>query len=961
MSLNSEFLGEIDSELLSGFLDESETYLTHLNDELMLLEESISESEDSGGIEVDVEILNAMFRDAHSLKGLSAMLGFGEINHLTHKIENVFDAARNSSLVVTRQVVEVILESVDLLSELIEGLSSDAASDSEACEAVAAKLAKLLDPEASSAPIAQEDKETHSEKQCAELQEVKDHTDIPEKYISFFLSEAEEAFTELHANLEAGADFELSNLLATLHRIKGSAATIGLNRLARVNHLLEDLVQKLNENDAHLDEQLVATIQFVVDRQNDFVASLKLEEQDDNSLVEAVRKMAELGASPECSADETQGESVKGHEELRDELEIFKAEFLNGEQASEAVLGVLALVPDASPVGLKLRLVEQRITEMGEVLLTRPEASAVNSEPVSYCFAVRTDKTIKDFTNALNEDGFENFVLSHCQAASPGAIRHLVEEAEATPPASESQAATETTPAAQVSPEGSSQKPSTKEAPKAKKSHPVEEADEAKKVDRPIETIRVDIERLDHLMNQAGQLAINKARFARIGDQFKELSVQKHTLHRFESATSLLEKMERDVGSGSRKARQGHLGSEALHTDLQRLRTEIESIQTELSQLSSMRALVNDLGESVHQLDRVAEGIQKSVMDTRMVPIGPLFSRFKRVVRDYVKESDKDIKLVIRGDKTELDKRMIDELGDPLIHMIRNSADHGIESPSEREKHGKPRQGTITLDAFHRGNQVFVEVRDDGGGIDAEKVKQKAVSKGIITSDEAERMGDRQAFTLIWQPGFSTAEQVTEISGRGMGMDIVLSKLEKLNGTVEIDSELHQGTKITIKLPLTIAILPSLLTVISRSVFAIPVESVLEIVQVDDGQFSTVHGAQTAVIRGRVVSVIELHDVLKCNSLKRDDEPDKCKKTLVIVGNKGNELGLIVDDLLGEEDIVIKSLAENYENVKGFAGASILGDGRVSLILDVSEIIEMSNRQGTGFRRNRTKETLSTA
>ena len=618
-------------------------------------------------------------------------------------------------------------------------------------------------------------------------------------------------------------------------------------------------------------------------------------------------------------------------------------------------------MPDESPAPLKIRLIQQRIADTGELLLTRPEADAVDSGPACYGFAVRTDKMIKDFAEVLNEEGFNNFLLAPCQAGSSAESDSLSALERNVALKDGGEAASEAVHAASVSVKTTSPKSSGKALPKAQNNQQGEESDEAKKKDRPIETIRVDIERLDNLMNQAGQLAINKARFARIGDQFKELSVQKQTLHRFESAASLLEKMERTVGDGGRKSRKSQFDSDALQSDLQRLRSEIESIQTDMLQLSSMRALVNDLGESVHQVDRVVEGIQKSVMDTRMVPIGPLFSRFKRVVRDYVKESDKDIKLVIRGDKTELDKRMIDELGDPLIHMIRNSADHGIESPTERERYGKPKQGTITLDAFHRGNQVCVEVRDDGGGIDAEKVKQKAISKGIITSDEADRMSDRQAFTLIWQPGFSTAEQVTEISGRGMGMDIVLSKLEKLNGTVEIDSELHQGTKITVKLPLTIAILPSLLTVISKSVFAIPVESVLEIVQVEEEQFSSVHGAQTAVIRGRVVSVIELHNVLKCNSVKREDESEKSKKTLVIVGDKGSELGLIVDDLLGEEDIVIKSLAENYENVKGFAGASILGDGRVSLILDVSEVIEMANRQGTGFAGSQTEEKLAIA
>ena len=379
----------------------------------------------------------------------------------------------------------------------------------------------------------------------------------------------------------------------------------------------------------------------------------------------------------------------------------------------------------------------------------------------------------------------------------------------------------------------------------------------------------------------------------------------------------------------------------SIDSHVKQMQDEMGSLRTELERLRDVRLLVNDLGEAVHQLDRVSEGIQKSVMDTRMVPIGPLFNRFKRVVRDYTKGSGKDIRLVIRGDKTELDKRMIDELGDPLIHMVRNSADHGIESPEDRRKANKSAQGSIILDAFHRGNQVVVQVQDDGRGLDPEKLKEKAISKGIITADEAERLTRQQAFQLIWEPGFSTAEKVTEISGRGMGMDIVHSKLEKLNGSVELDSQLGQGTTITVKLPLTIAILPSLLTVIKDDVFAIPVESVLEIVRIKPEQIQSIHQAKTAVIRGRVISIVELRDLLQF-SQGTPEAAEPVETTLVIIGTPGNELGLVVNDLLGEEDIVIKSLAENYRNVNGLAGASILGDGRVSLILDVSAIIDLS-------------------
>lgn len=335
-------------------------------------------------------------------------------------------------------------------------------------------------------------------------------------------------------------------------------------------------------------------------------------------------------------------------------------------------------------------------------------------------------------------------------------------------------------------------------------------------------------------------------------------------------------------------------------------------------------------------------------MDTRMVPVGPLFNRFKRVIRDITRGNGKDIRLIIRGEKTELDKRMIDELGDPLIHMVRNSADHGVEPPEVREAAGKPRQGEVTLDAFHRGNSIVIQVIDDGKGLAPEVIRNKAIEKGIVSEADAEKLTTHQTYQLIWEPGFSTAEKVTEISGRGMGMDIVRSKIEELSGQVELDSTPGVGTTFTIKLPLTLAILPSLMAKIDHDVFALPIESVVEIMSVPASDFSTVHGLRTANVRGRVISVVGLNDVFSWNREPNCRENTVAKtsdETLVILSSEGSELGLCVDELLGEEDVVIKSMAENYRNVEGIAGASILGDGSVALILDIGTLIQMASRQ----------------
>jgi len=359
-----------------------------------------------------------------------------------------------------------------------------------------------------------------------------------------------------------------------------------------------------------------------------------------------------------------------------------------------------------------------------------------------------------------------------------------------------------------------------------------------------------------------------------------------------------------------------------------------------------VRGSVADLFEAVHHLDRVTDGIHRGVMDTRMVPIGPLFSRFKRVVRDITRSNGKLIRLVIQGEKTELDKRMIDELGDPLIHMVRNSADHGIELPEERRAAGKPPEGTITLDAFHRGNCIVIQVSDDGKGLDAGRILKKAVERGLVNPDDAERLTPPQIFNLVWEPGLSTAEKVTEVSGRGMGMDIVKSKIDELSGTIELDSAPGRGTTITVKLPLTLAILPSLMVDVDGEVFAMPMESVVEIVSLSARDLTTVHGQWTARVRGRVISLVRLDELLAWHGGKRPGESREGEETtVVVVGERGCELGLAVTRVLGEQDVVIKSVAENYRNVAGIAGASILGDGRVSLILDVAALVDVASHK----------------
>ncbi len=459
------------------------------------------------------------------------------------------------------------------------------------------------------------------------------------------------------------------------------------------------------------------------------------------------------------------------------------------------------------------------------------------------------------------------------------------------------------------------------------------------------ETVRVDVDRLDQLMNLAGELVISKSRFLEIarglGDLFHDSNAQllaADTLDRLDGIALGLEGHQ----DGTHLAN-GSLGRWAAQ--VRRLRENFREIEGELDLIRQARERLGAMSEAIDHLSRVSDGIQRGVLETRMVPVGPLFDRFHRVIRDLKQSSNKEIILKTEGEKTELDKRMIDELGDPLVHLIRNAVDHGLESPEARQAAGKPRAGTVSLAASHRGNSVVITVSDDGRGIDREKVRRKAVSKGLIGEEESLRLTDRQIVQYIFHPGLSTADTVTDISGRGVGMDIVKSRIEALNGTVEARPEPGRGTTFIIRLPLTLAIMSVLLVRVGQEAYAIPLDHLDEIVEVGPEQIYRVHGRRSIEIRGRITSLVAFGDVFHQAGLRRtgdEAEASDGKYTVVVVSSSEATVGLIVDELLGMQEAVLKSLARNFRPVGGLSGASILGDGRVCLILDVDALINMA-------------------
>lgn len=480
-------------------------------------------------------------------------------------------------------------------------------------------------------------------------------------------------------------------------------------------------------------------------------------------------------------------------------------------------------------------------------------------------FVDKTKQIISDIENGTDNTDCTS-VIEDLKLASEGKLTSKTKNTSAAQPAQAAQPAAAPAPKPQAAPK--------QEAPKVvHQATPVEQ------------TIRVDVSRLDSLVNLVGELVLSRNMLSQIAGELENKFENEYLVEQLLVAT-------------------------------------------------------NSIGMNTTEL-------QLAIMKTRMIAIGKVFNKFPRVVRDIARDTGKEIELIISGEETELDKQVIESIGDPLLHMIRNSCDHGVETPDVRLAKGKPRMGTVNLSAYHEGNHVVIEIKDDGAGMDPNKLKRKAIEKGVITVDEANSMDDKQAFALIFKPGFSTAEKITNISGRGVGMDVVRTNIEKLNGIITIDSKIDEGSIFYLKLPLTLAIIQALLVEVAGETFAIPLASVVETVRITNEEIHSFEGREVLKLRDRVLSLIRLDEAFALDELEQDEI------YVVVVALAEKQLGFIVDKLIGQEEIVIKSLGDYLGGNPGIAGATITGDGRVRLILDVAGVIEVAQNMPRRIRNTK--------
>ncbi|GAA6957380.1 chemotaxis histidine kinase/response regulator CheAY2 [Helicobacter pylori] len=643
---------------------------------------------------------------------------------------------------------------------------------------------------------------------------------------------------ELEHNPE---DLDLLNrIFRVAHTIKGSSSFLNLNILTHLTHNMEDVLNRARKGEI----KITPDIMDVVLRSIDLMKTLLVTIRDTGS-------------------DTNNGKENEIEEAVK-QLQAITSQNLEG-----AKEGTKEAPQKENEKEVKKEAKKENIKENQENKAKAPTAKDFASDnPLA-------DEPDLDYTNMSAEEVEAEIerLLNKRQEADKE--RRAQKKQEAKP---KQEVAPKTETPKTETPKTETPKTETPKAPKTEtKAKAKADTEENKAPSIGVEqTVRVDVRRLDHLMNLIGELVLGKNRLIRIYGDVEE-------------------------------------------------RYDGEKFLEELNQVvSSISAVTTDL--------------QLAVMKTRMQPVGKVFNKFPRMVRDLSRELGKSIELIIEGEETELDKSIVEEIGDPLIHIIRNSCDHGIEPLEERRRLNKPETGKVQLSAYNEGNHIVIKISDDGKGLDPVMLKEKAVEKGVISERDAEGMSDREAFNLIFKPGFSTAKVVSNVSGRGVGMDVVKTNIEKLNGIIEIDSEVGVGTTQKLKIPLTLAIIQALLVGVQEEYYAIPLSSVLETVRISQDEIYTVDGKSVLRLRDEVLSLVCLSDIFKVDAILESNSD----VYVVIIGLADQKIGVIVDYLIGQEEVVIKSLGYYLKNTRGIAGATVRGDGKITLIVDVGAMMDMA-------------------
>jgi two-component system, chemotaxis family, sensor kinase CheA len=673
---------------------------------------------------------------------------------------------------------------------------------------------------------------------------------ITKEDIGIFLQEAEEVLQLLDEDIvklekeDGNADL-LNEIFRAAHTLKGSSAMLGHQRMSKVAHAMESILEGLRKGTLKTSPLLVDALLNSLDVLKQLKEELITSEESDVDIATIVANLESAARMDKPGTDSGQATRTEKLVLDNDSRSKLKTAIDNGRNIHQVNVSI---DKTSSWAAVRCFQIVNELSQLGEIVCSAPSQKEIEEGNVGFdlelVIATQSDASITKKTISVLPD------IS----------------------------------SAEIKPFSFEEAPSQVESQSSSENKSVQQ-----KVKAP-QTVRIDVTHLDSLMEQIGELVVNRNRINQL----------------------------------SRMLESKYRGDD----------------------------VIDDLGKTSVQTGKIVNTLQQDIMKIRMLPIEIVFNGFPRMVRDLARKAGKDIEFIVEGQETEVDRSVIEHIKDPLVHLLRNSVDHGIETAAKRKTAGKSSGGVIKLSAYHEQNHICITVEDDGKGIDPNVIRNSAVKKGFIKSDEAERLTDSEAIDLMFLPGLSTAEKTTEVSGRGVGMDVVKTNINSLNGTVQVDSAVGRGTKFTLKLPLTLAILPSLLISVGKMLYAIPLANIVETAKLIPEDLKTIRGQLVITSRDTILPVIYLSKAL---GWSRENDDNHGNKFVVIVKSGDMTMGLIVDSLIEQQEIVIKSLGNFFGGIKGVAGASILGDGRVALIIDIANIIQSII---TDNRKNR-KENLA--
>ncbi|OEH55124.1 chemotaxis protein CheA [Oceanobacillus sp. E9] len=675
-----------------------------------------------------------------------------------------------------------------------------------------------------------------------------------EQYLDMFLDESREHLQIINDNIlqleKEPEDISIVNeIFRSAHTLKGMSATMGFEDIASLTHKMENVLDLIRNHQLTVNSEIIDSIIVGIEYLEEMVQSISEGNDGKKDVTTLLSRLEQIEKGEVAATTETiiiPDQQVNTVDVEKLDLDEFQLTILKQakEQGFEPYQISIELSDECILKGARAYMVFEALESHGEIIQTTPTVEEIEDGNFGQSFQLTlltgdSSNTIKEIIEKVSEVKEANIQLLSKTLGSVESEKESIKK---------DNEAVDIQPAV-VKKEENSKNKSEKRTSSSR-------------------TIRVNLEKIDDLLNLFEEVVIDRSRLEVISETIDDI----------------------------------------------------------------------DLKETVEHMSRVSSDMQSLILAMRMVPIEQVFNRFPRMIRGLSKDLNKQISLEIIGADTELDRTVIDEIGDPLVHLIRNSVDHGIEIPEERRKHGKPEEGKLVLRAFHSGNHVFIEIEDDGAGINRDKVQSKAIENGLITEQEAELLTDDQIAAFIMSSGFSTADKVSDISGRGVGLDVVKSKIESLGGQVSIETNAGQGSIFSIQLPLTLSIIATLLVSVQKETYAVPLSSIIETVVLPKNKIMLAHGKEVMDFRGKVIPIVSLASIFNVPAMEK--KPDQQNYAIVVV-KKGEKLtGLIVDAFIGQKEVVLKSLGNYLGEVFAISGATILGDGEVALIIDPNALVK---------------------